>query len=505
MRECGMPYCMDGDACNLKSNQRNLGYISGSNLCLEIVEYTDENTIAVCNLHSLSLRMFAKGPVKDRNVPVATHPDIKASDPASKILRECIDFKHLAHISRRVTENLNRVIDHNWYPLDKIVDGKVKPKIINKSNKRHRPVGMGVSGFAEMLHILDLPFEHPLVSQLNKMVFACMYWNALAQSVQLAIKEDHYESFPGSPSSHGLLQFDLWAEEFSILGPNATRKASDDIPLEPSVWGQEPHFLYTADNSSVQDVIQPTWTDLKRCIVKYGLRNSLLIALMPTASTAQIRRNCESVEAHQSNLYSRKVLKCSYPVLNRYMVEDLQALGVWNNESMEYLQIQKGSIQGIASYVNNNKDKFPEFNGDLDRLQFLQKKYLTMYELPQKIFMNLAAERGRYIDQSASTNVYIQSGDDQKLKAVLLYAQMLGLKTLMYYFRQEGGQTINFTSDPSLTKYIKGLNVKVIDVEKEKAKDEAKLKSLIEDAKEIASVPIKKSVVCTDEVCMSCQ
>lgn len=473
IRECGMPYLMNGDAANIKSNHKHMGYISGSNLCLEVIEYTDDDTIAVCNLHSLSLRMFAKGP-------------LKSSD--NKGIREAFDFKLLAHMSRRVVENLNKVIDHNWYPLDKVKDGVIKPKIINRSNKKHRPVGMGVAGFAEMLHIMDLAFEDKEVSDLNKMIFACMYWNALAQSIQLAIRDGVYETFKGSPTSHGQLQFDLWREEFEVVGANAARKYEDDEPITPDVWGQKEFILYTADGQSVQDTILPTWADIKRCIMKYGLRNSLLIALMPTASTAQVRRNCESVEAHQNNMYSRKVLKCSYPVLNRYMVTDLEDIGLWNDNTVEFIRVRNGSIKDFGKYVSDNADLFPAFNKNWERLKVVERKFKTMWEIPQRVFMKLAADRSRYIDQSSSTNIYIRDCDDEKLKAVHIYANMLGLKTLMYYLRQTGGETIKFTADPSMIKHIKGLTVDAINEDKPK--------------ETVTKKPEK--VICTDEVCVSC-
>jgi ribonucleoside-diphosphate reductase alpha subunit len=453
-RESGMPYIMNGDAANIKSNHRHLGYIRSSNLCLEIIEFTDNDTIASCNLHSLSLRMFAKGPIVNNNIT------------------EAIDFELLASVTRNVVNNLNKVIDNNYYPLDK----PGQPGIINKSNKKHRPVGLGASGFAEMLHILNLPFEDPLTSVVNKMVFACIYWNALAQSVQLAINDGVYDSFVGSPTSEGKLQFDLWAEEFKILGPNVSRKEEDDLPIDPSMWGQKPFMLKLSDVCF--KTILPTWDDLKKCIMTHGLRNSLLTALMPTASTAQIRRNCESVEAHQNNMYSRKVLTCSYPVLNRYLVEDLEKLGLWNETTVEYIKIKNGSVKDFNRYVIDNSNLFTKFDvNNLDLLIHIEKKFKTMWEIPQKVFMNLAAERGRYIDQSASTNVYIKDCTDDKLRACHMYANNLGLKTIIYYLRQTGGETIKFTADPKMAKHIKGVEVEVAN---------------------------KKNVVCNELVCTSC-
>jgi ribonucleoside-diphosphate reductase alpha subunit len=485
-RETGMPYLMNGDAANIKSNHRHMGYIRSSNLCLEIIEFTDDDIIASCNLHSISLRMFAKG-VINRSVPPKEAP---------AAIRDAVDFVQLGLITGRVVRNLNAVIDQNWYPLDKIVSGVVQPNVINKTNKQHRPIGIGAAGFAEMLHILDISFQDPLVSLLNKMVFACMYWNALAQSVQLAINDGSYASFHGSPTSTGKLQFDLWKEEFSILGPNAARKAEDDEPITPDTWGQAPYVLYK--NGVIIDTIQPTWDDMKCHIIKHGLRNSLLLALMPTASTAQIRRNCETVEAHQTNMYSRKVLKCAYPVLNRYLVSDLEALGVWNSYVVEYLRVKNGSIQGLTKFIQDNPNNFQRFNGNVERLTYIEKKYLTMWEIPQRVFLKLAAERGRYIDQSASTNIYIKDCTNDKLSACHLYANMLGLKTIMYYLRQTGGETIKFTADPSIMQHIKGIAVEL---------EGSKLQQGTSDNEQskIATNPDGSKVICTDEICMACQ
>lgn len=454
-KETGMPYLMSACSSNLKSNHRHVGYIRCSNLCLEIIEYTDENNIASCNLSSLSARMFARGKL-DKNLPV------------EEAARKAIDFEQLGKITSNVLENLNAVIDNNMYALDKTKDGKFIPGIIHKTNKKQRPVGIGMSGFADFLHILDLPFEDAAVSMVNKMVFACIYWNALAHSVQLAILNGKCAYFDGSPMAEGKLQFDLWAEEYRVLKANedlfgkvTLRKEEDDLPVDPYVWSQKPKALHNADGKII-DVIEPTWNDLKRAIKEYGTANSLLIALMPTASTAQIRRNCESVEAHQNNMYSRQVLKASYPVLNRYLVEDCKKLEIWNKYTVEYIKINNGSIAKLTEFVKNNPNKYPSFTGDYERLAFMEKKYKTMWEIPQRTFLKLAAERGRYVDQSASSNLYLKDCDDKKLDASHSYAVGLGLKTYMYYLRQKGGETIKFTADDSLLETVnQHLDIKV--------------------------------------------
>jgi len=472
------------------------GILTGQ--CQEIIEYTDENTIAVCNLHSLSLRMFGKGPISE--VYSTLTPESKHNYSESEFaenIRKVVDFGQLSYISRRVVENLNKVIDHNWYPLDVVKDGVIKPKIINKSNKRDRPIGMGVSGFAELLYMLDLSFDNPTVNVLNKMIFACMYWNALAQSVQLAIKEAPYDTFNGSPTSEGLLQFDLWKEEFKFLGPNAARKEEDDEPMQPNLWRQTVFLLYDKEGKLL-DIILPTWEDLKRCIVKYGLRNSLFLALMPTASTAQIRRNCETVEQHQNNMYSRKVLKCSYPVLNRYCVSDLESVGAWNDATVEYIRVKNGSVSGIGTYIIGNSSLFPDFDGNMKRILHIERKYKTMWEISQKIFLKLAAERGRYIDQSASSNIFIKGGDGKKLGASHLYANMLGLKTIMYYYRTTGGETIKFTADPKMMQHIKGIIVE--DVTKEEENEKKKIAQIVPQVVEAS----EREVKCTEDICFSC-
>ena len=490
--ETGMPYLMDGDGSNLKSNQRHLGYIGGSNLCLEIIEYTDEDNIASCNLHSLSLRMFAREPIN------------KLIEPKLAIT-QCVDFQQLSKIVHNVTRNLNKIIDHTFYPLDKVKDGKLKAGIINKTNNKHRPIAMGASGFAEMLHIVDLPFETQTTKLLNEMVFACIYWNALAASVQLAVKDGPYESFKGSPTSFGKLQFDLWKEEFDILGPNSARRKEDDDPLDPITWNQQ-RFILCDKNDKVIDTILPTWEDLKRCILKYGLRNSLLVALMPTASTAQIRRNCESVEAHQNNLYSRKVMKYSYPVLNRYLVEDFIKEGVWNNNVVEYIKVKNGSIQGVTNYISNNRHLFPNYSGKEERIAFLELKYKTQWEISQKWMLELAAKRARYVDQSMSTNIYLRDCTQGKLMACHLYASKLGLKTLMYYLRQKGGETIKFTADPSMMKHIQNIRVETLKEKQDLAGRQLLLNSgVIEDNKHtspnISPEKRKYKIKCADNSC----
>lgn len=588
-RKAGMPYICHSDAANIKSNHRHNGYIRSPNLCLEVIHYTDEKTIGVCNLSSINLRAFARKKVplylpqegeksKEAYVEVVGKamqrvlPDdskgiaaayvgevkhargdltgtleqhgMKETDVA-QALREAYDFSELGRVTASVTENINMAMDTNKYPLDD-EDSLEKGKI-RRSNEQHRAIGIGVNGLAEAAHILDLPREHPYMRLFNKMIFACMYFNAVAKSIQLAIYDGKYPTFAGSPFSQGKLQFDLWAEEFKVreLKDGPVRKAADDIPIDPTLWGQKSIKLigiYTPliDHHEVPnvagrqyeriiDIILPTWTDLKRCLIKYGCRNSMFLAPMPTASTAQILRNCESTEAHSSNMYSRKVLKGSYPVLVRGLVEDLSEIGLWNDEVANYIQASDGSVATLHTLVKN---KYTIDAQAQARLVHIQRKYKTMWELSQKLLLTMAAEAGRYIDQSQSTNVWLKDCTDEKLQAIHLFTDELGLKTGMYYLRQ-GSQVevIKFSMDSSILREVKNNSEPAVGV-KEFTPTAGK------DTKEIAGCPQENGVkiiemptelhdsipsshtsrqtpfntprlysvrgICTEEVCLSC-
>jgi ribonucleoside-diphosphate reductase alpha subunit len=389
-----MPYILHGDAANLKSNQRYMGYIRCANLCLEIVEFSSPDKIASCNLSSISLRAFASS--------------------------KGYDYRGLAQTARLVTRNIDSMIDSNWYPIPQI----------GEDNKRDRPLSIGVSGFAETLHELDLAFEDEETLILNKRIFACIYFNALAESVQLAIANGPHKDFDKSPLANGLLQFDLWAQEYRLLREMGMeplkhiRAEEDDTPIDPKDWGQEDILL------SNGYLIEPSWDSLRSAIVKYGVRNSLLIGLMPTGTSSQVLMNAETVEAHQSNIYSRKLDKGAYPVVNKYLTRDLKELGLWTKEIIKLIQSSGGSVQSLPFTL-----KKMGFEGDMERLKRVCKKYKTMYEIPQKRFLKLAADRGRYVCQSQSTNVYLQDPTVEQLEALHMYGMMLGLKTGMYYLR----------------------------------------------------------------------
>jgi ribonucleoside-diphosphate reductase alpha subunit len=445
-QKTGMPYIMHADACNLKSNHRHLGYIRSGNLCLEVIEYSSEDEIPSCNLASLSVRKFIRCPYTQTPQHLSPHERLTIA----------VSFEQLAKVTRQFVRNLNRVIDNNWYPLDKKSKktGLSKAGPIRKSNQRHRPIGLGASGFAEAVHQLDLCFAKsgqpdPVTRIFNKMFFACVYFNALAESIQLSITEGCYESFQGSPFSEGKLQFDLWKEEMKIRGPSRFCTESDNEPLEPNSWSQEEVPLYNKDGV-IFDTIAPTWDSIKEKLVKYGARNSLLTTLMPTATTAQKLRNGEACEAHTSNLYSRKVMNGGYPVINRYMVEDLRNIGCWNKDTYEFLKASNGSIKGLSQFLMQNGVDF-----DQERMQHIQNKYLTMWEISQRVMLTLTADRARYIDQSQSTNIYIADPTEEQLTALHLTTDEMRLKTGMYYLRREPPVgAVKFTTDPTITAYL---------------------------------------------------
>lgn len=352
--ETGNPYMLFKDACNEKSNQKNLGTIKLSNLCTEIIEYTSPGEIAVCNLASIALPRFVTNGI--------------------------FDHQKLYEVTKIITKNLNRMIDKNSYPV----------KEAKHSNLLHRPIGIGVQGLADAFILLRLPFESEEARKLNREIFETIYFGALAASNELAEKEGPYETYDGSPCSQGLLQYDLWGVQ---PGPR---------------WD---------------------WEALKAKIAEHGLRNSLLLALMPTASTSQILGNNECFEPYTSNLYSRRVLSGEFIVVNKYLLRDLVRLGLWNEEMKQRIMITNGSIQSIE-----------EIPADIKEL------YKTAWEIKQKAIIDLAADRGPFICQSQSLNLFVENPSFAKLTSMFFYAWKKGLKTGMYYLRTKAAaEAIKFT------------------------------------------------------------
>jgi len=354
--ETGTPYMLYKDACNRKSNQQNLGTIRGSNLCTEIIEYVSADEVAVCNLASLALPRF--------------------------VTSAAFDHQKLYDITYIVTRNLNRVIDNNYYPVQQA----------RNSNMRHRPVGLGVQGLADVFILLKMPFDGPKARQLNRDIFETIYYAALSASCDLAKVEGHYESYPGCPVSQGVLQFDMW-------GVKPTER-----------WD---------------------WAALRAKIAEHGVRNSLLVAPMPTASTAQILGNNECFEPYTSNLYSRRTLSGEFAVVNQHLLKDLMARGMWTAEIRNQIIAHNGSVQNI-----------PEIPADLKEL------YRTSWELKQRALIDMAADRGAFIDQSQSFNVFVQDPNYGKLSSMHFHGWKSGLKTGMYYLRSKAAaDAIKFTVD----------------------------------------------------------
>jgi len=337
--ETGTPYMCYKDSVNKKSNQKNIGVVKSSNLCSEIVEVSSPDETAVCNLASLCLPTF----VKDGE----------------------LDFTKLAEVTRVITRNLNRVIDRNYYPTEA---GR-------KSNLRHRPIGIGVQGLADVFMMLGLSFDEPKARDLNREIFEVIYFGALEESCVLAEEEGPYETFIGSPAHEGKLQFDL--------------------------WGQTRH----------------DFDDLKQRIAKWGLRNSLLVAPMPTASTAQIMGNNEAFEPYTTNIYLRRTLAGEFVMINKHLVRDLQKINKWSPEIKNEIIRAGGSVQS------------------LDIPQNLKDIYRTVWEISQKSILDMAADRGAYIDQSQSLNIFMENPSVAKLSSMHFYGFHLGLKTGCYYLR----------------------------------------------------------------------
>eukprot|EP00920_Eleutheroschizon_duboscqi_P034487 GHVT01082731.1.p1 GENE.GHVT01082731.1~~GHVT01082731.1.p1 ORF type:complete len:854 (-),score=111.80 GHVT01082731.1:469-3030(-) len=356
--ETGTPYMLYKDSANRKSNQQNLGTIKSSNLCTEILEYTSPEEVAVCNLASLALPKFIT---------------------ESKVF----DFESLRRVTNVVTRNLNKVIDRNYYPV---------PEARN-SNMRHRPIGLGVQGLADAFMMLRMPFESPEARRLNKDIFETIYFAACEASCKVAEEYasdpqnpnpgiGYYESYPGSPASKGQLQFDLWG-----VKPDSGR------------WD---------------------WDALKLKIKQFGLRNSLLVAPMPTASTSQILGNNEAFEPYTSNIYCRRVLSGEFFVVNPHLLNDLLAIGLWDEEMKQKLIAHNGSVKDI-----------PEIPEDLREL------YKTVWEIKQRTVIDMAAERGPFIDQSQSLNIHMSSPTFAKLSTMHFHGWKMGLKTGVYYLRTQ--------------------------------------------------------------------
>jgi ribonucleoside-diphosphate reductase alpha subunit len=357
--ETGTPYMLYKDACNTKSNQKNLGTIKSSNLCTEIIEYTDKDETSVCNLASIALPKYVNEETRT------------------------FDYEKLHEITKIVTKNLNRVIDRNFYPVE----------TARKSNMRHRPIGLGVQGLADVFILCRHAFDSDEAKAMNARIFETMYHAALEASCELAGVEGAYETFEGSPASQGILQFDMWEGETKL---------------------------------------NYDWDALKERIKEVGLRNSLLMAPMPTASTAQILGNNECFEPYTTNIYLRRTLAGEFVVVNKHLVEDLKKIGLWSKDMKDLMVKAGGSIQNIVDIPDDIKNL-----------------YRTVWEIKMKDVIDMAADRGRFIDQSQSMNLFMESPTLSKLSSMHMYAWKKGLKTGMYYLRSKAkARPIQFSLEP---------------------------------------------------------
>jgi len=359
--ETGTPYILFKDAANKKSNQKNLGTIKSSNLCTEILEYSDDKETAVCNLASIGLPSFVNAETKK------------------------FDYDKLHEVTKVVTTNLNRVIDINFYPTEKT----------RVSNFKHRPIGIGVQGLADTFVLMDIPFHSEEAKEVNKLIFETIYHACLERSNEISKINGPYSSFEGSPASKGILQFDMWSNFSGV--------------------------------SNRYD-----WDKLKKSIIENGIRNSLLIAPMPTASTSQILGFNECFEPFTSNLYSRRTLAGEFVVINKYLMNELIKIGFWNEQIKNNIIANKGSIQQLTI--------LPES---------IRNKYKIVWEIPMKHVIDMATDRGAFICQSQSLNLWVEDPNYNTLTSMHFYSWKQGLKTGIYYLRRKAKhQAQQFTIEP---------------------------------------------------------
>ncbi len=360
--ETGNPYMLYKDAANRKTNHKNLGTIQSSNLCAEIMEYTAKDEVAVCNLASIAIPMYVSENAEGKKF---------------------FDHKKLFKVSKKITKNLDTVIDQNYYPV----------KEAKNSNFRHRPIGLGIQGLADAFIMLRMPFTSDEAKELNQEIFETIYFAALTASMELAKEKEPYSTYNGSPISQGEFQFNMW------------NISEDELSGR---WD---------------------WKKLRTQILEHGVRNSLLVAPMPTASTSQILGNNEAFEPYTSNIYTRRVLSGEFIVVNKHLLEDLVELGLWNNDMKEEIMRANGSVQEIERIPQNLKDL-----------------YKTVWEMSMKDIIDMSRQRGYFIDQSQSLNLFMQDPDFGKLTSMHFYAWKSGLKTGMYYLRTKSAvNAIQFT------------------------------------------------------------
>lgn len=430
----GMPFVVYGDAMNRKSNQQNLGTTKESNLCQEVTLYTDKDNIGSCNLGAVVLPQCV---VKRKNASEDHYP--QGTDEEQLVF----DFGILIEIVRMLTRDINQVIDRNYYPHN-------IPQI-EYTNKRNRPIGIGEMGLADVFQMTDYAWTQPEASILNFLIAESMYYGFVDESNKMAMEYGPYETFEGSPMSKGKFQFDLWDDE-------AIEKEIFINSINGNELGVSDMIKIISKNRKVESG-RYDFDTLRESVKKYGVRNSLGIAYMPTASSSNLLKVNECFEPFTLNLYTRTVLGGSFSITNDYLVKELEELGMWNTEVVRQFIADQGSVQNLP---------FEEYIDDPKKCAHLREKYKTVYEIPQKLLLQMSLDRGRYTCQSQSFNCHMKDPTLTKLFAYHFYGWLGGAKTGMYYLRQPARETpINFATE-----------------------------SLV--------VRRKRKIVCTEDVCTSC-
>jgi ribonucleotide reductase alpha subunit len=429
--ETGTPYLCYKDAANSKSNQKNLGTIKSSNLCSEIIEYSDKDETAVCNLASIALNKFVRGSV---SVDAGTESGSGSTKPV-------FDYTHLHDVVRVITRNLNRVIDINYYPTTKT----------RVSNMRHRPIGIGVQGLADVFFMLDLAFQSDEARTINRLIFETIYHAALLESNEMAKERAIY--FAANPTIVTSVihdtedAVDISTDTKYLLTCQEYDKLCKRPDHNPDLMGAYSSFIGSPTSEGIFQFdmwnVQPTpgrydWDHLRKQVVRYGLRNSLLISPMPTASTSQILGNNECFEPITSNIYMRRTLAGEFIMVNKYLMKEFIDLGIWNERVKNNIILNRGSIQQLSETL------FPA-----GKVEHIKNKYKIVWEMPMKHLIDMSAERGAFICQSQSLNLWLEEPNYNTLTSMHFYSWTRGLKTGIYYLRRKPKhQAQQFTIEP---------------------------------------------------------
>ncbi len=535
--ETGGPFVLDGDEVNAKSQQANIGVVNNSNLCTEIVQVSSDKEIASCNLASVSLKAFAR-----RRLAPGELAGVQGADAIVSIIARsgAFDFKGLGETTRQLVRNLNKVIDRNKYPV---------PEKTRDNNMNARPMGIGVSGFGDALKVLGLPYETAAAHAFNRGVFAAMYYHALRESCAQAAEDGPYPLFRegdftvevparttaagasalfphaaapptveargsatvarlrGSPFSNGVLQMDFWRLRDLAGGDARDRQdPEDNRPIPPAAWGESEPFCPDAENIAPAGPGPDGW-GVVRAAVASGVRNSMTLTAMPTATSSQIFGNTESTELHSSNIYSRQVNNGMFVIYDPHFVSDMISHGLWTPAVIDFVKADRGSIARLQSALEND----PEFRAAADvpaagvaALPRLAELHKTMYEIsPAEAIMH-SRRRAIYFDQTQSLNLFMRDPDVARLRAALLLGAKVGLKTLIYYLWQSK------SSDLKLNYIVNGQTRQVMlraddsDTESDSDPPTLRVGKKRPREPEPAACPIRRSAQDSREDCEAC-